>query len=97
MDVSTIQYVFVPMVLPLLNNAGFDPIHAGVCIIIIAMIGNITPPVGVVLMTTCSLQHLSIERVSRRLIPWIVLLMAEVVVLWAFPGLVTALPNLLMG
>lgn len=89
--------VFVPMVLPLLNNAGFDPIHAGVCIIIIAMIGNITPPVGVVLMTTCSLQHLSIERVSRRLIPWIVLLMAEVVVLWAFPGLVTALPNLLMG
>ncbi len=89
--------VFVPMVLPLLANAGFDPIHAGVCIIIIAMIGNITPPVGVVLMTTCSLQHLSIERVSRRLIPWIVLLMATVVLFWAVPGIVTFLPNLIMG
>ena len=89
--------VFVPMVLPLLSNAGFDPIHAGICIIIIAMIGNITPPVGVVLMTTCSLQHLSIERVSRKLIPWIVLLMAEVVLLWAVPGLVTFLPGLIMG
>lgn len=89
--------VFVPMVLPLLSNAGFDPIHAGICIIIIAMIGNITPPVGVVLMTTCSLQHLSIERVSKKLIPWIVLLMSEVVLLWAVPGLVTFLPGLIMG
>ena len=89
--------VFVPMVLPLLSNAGFDPVHAGICIIIIAMIGNITPPVGVVLMTTCSLQHLSIERVSRRLIPWIVLLMVEVVLLWAIPGIVTLLPRLIMG
>ena len=89
--------VFVPMVLPLLSNAGFDPIHAGVCIIIIAMIGNITPPVGVVLMTTCSLQHLSIEKVSRNLLPWIVLLLAFVIVLWAVPGLVTFVPGLIMG
>ncbi len=89
--------VFVPMVLPLLNNAGFDPVHAGICIIIIAMIGNITPPVGVVLMTTCSLQKLSIERVSRALIPWILVLMAEVVILWLCEPLVTFLPNLLMA
>ena len=89
--------VFVPMVLPLLSNAGFDPIHAGVCIIIIAMIGNITPPVGVVLMTTCSLQHLSIEKVSRNLLPWIVLLLAFVIVLWAVPGLVTFVPGMIMG
>lgn len=89
--------VFVPMILPMIEGAGFDPIHAGICIIIIAMIGNITPPVGVVLMTTCSLQKLSMEQVSRKLIPWIILLMGEVVVLWTFPGLVTWLPNLLMG
>lgn len=85
--------VFVPMVIPLLTNAGFDPIHAGTVIIIIAMIGNITPPVGVVLMTTCSLEKLNIERVSKSLVPWICILLAEVVVLWMFPGLVTFLPN----
>ena len=85
--------VFVPMVIPLLTNAGFDPIHAGTVIIIIAMIGNITPPVGVVLMTTCSLEKLNIERISKSLIPWIFILLAEVVVLWMVPGLVTFLPN----
>lgn len=89
--------VFVPMVLPLLNAAGFDPVHAGICIIVIAMIGNITPPVGVVLMTTCSLQKLSIERVSRSLIPWLLVLMLSVVLLWVCEPLVTFLPNLLMG
>ena len=89
--------VFVPMLVPLMNAVGLDPIHAGICIIIIAMIGNITPPVGVVLMTTCSLQHLSMERISKALVPWLILLMAYVVILWAFPPLVTWLPNLLMS
>lgn len=89
--------VFVPMLVPLMNAVGLDPIHAGVCIIIIAMIGNITPPVGVVLMTTCSLQHLSMERISKALIPWIILLVVYVIVLWAVPPLVTWLPNMLMS
>ena len=89
--------VFVPMLLPLIERSGFDPIHVGVCIIVIAMIGNITPPVGVVLMTTCSLRHLRIEAVSRKLIPWIILLVSEVVVLWLCPGMVTWIPNLLLG
>lgn len=89
--------VFVPMLVPLMNAVGLDPIHAGICIIIIAMIGNITPPVGVVLMTTCSLQHLSMERISKTLVPWLILLMVYVIILWAFPPLVTWLPNLLMS
>lgn len=88
--------VFVPMVLPLLNAAGFDPIHAGICIIVIAMIGNITPPVGVVLMTTCSVEHLSMEQVCKKLWPFMAVLMVEVVILWAFPVLVTGIPNLMM-
>ncbi len=88
--------VFVPMLIPLMNAVGLNPVHAGVCIIVIAMIGNITPPVGVVLMTTCSLQKLSIERISRKLIPWIILLLVYVAILWAFPVLVTWLPGMLI-
>lgn len=89
--------VFVPMVLPLLNAAGFDPVHAGICIIVIAMIGNITPPVGVVLMTTCSVEHLTMERVCRKLWPFLIVLMVEVVILWSFPAISVGIPNLLMG
>lgn len=87
--------VFVPMVLPLIAKAGLDPIHAGIIIIINAMIGNITPPVGVVLMTTCSLEKLKIEDVCKELWPWIVLLFAFLIFLIACPQVVMFLPNLI--
>ena len=48
-------------------------------------------------MTTCSLQHLNIERVSKALLPWIAVLMGEVVILWLCEPIVTFVPNLLMG
>ncbi|MDO5378259.1 MAG: TRAP transporter large permease [Clostridia bacterium] len=87
--------VFVPMVLPLIAKAGLDPIHAGIIIIINAMIGNITPPVGVVLMTTCSLEKLKIEDVCKELWPWIVLLFGFLVFLIACPQVVMFLPNMI--
>ncbi len=89
--------MFVPMVMPLILKAGLDPIHAGVIIIINAMIGNITPPVGVVLMTVCSVEKLSFEKVVRELWPWIVLLFAFLIVIIAFPQLTLFLPNIIMG
>ena len=87
--------VFVPMILPLIAKAGLDPIHASIIIIINAMIGNITPPVGVVLMTTCALEGLKIEAVVKELWPWIVLLFAFLIFLIACPQVVMFLPNLM--
>lgn len=87
--------VFVPMVLPLIAKAGLDPIHAGIIIIINAMIGNITPPVGVVLMTTCSLEKLKIEDVCKELWPWIALLFGFLIFLIACPQVVMFLPNMI--
>lgn len=87
--------VFVPMVLPLIAKAGLDPIHAGIIIIINAMIGNITPPVGVVLMTTCSLEKLKIEDVCKELWSWIALLFGFLIFLIACPQVVMFLPNMI--
>ena len=87
--------LFVPMVLPLIDAAGFDQIHMGVCIIVNAMIGNITPPVGIVTMTVCSIEKLNFEKVCRALVPFIILLFAYLVVLIAFPQIVLFLPNYL--
>lgn len=89
--------LFVPMVLPLMLKAGLDPIHIGMIIIINAMIGNITPPVGVVLMTVCSVEKLNFEKVCKELWPWILLLMGFLVFLVLCPQVVMFLPNLIMG
>ena len=89
--------VFVPMILPLIAKAGLDPVHAGIIIIINAMIGNITPPVGVVLMTVCSIEKLKIEDVCKELWPWIVLLVCFLIVIIAFPKMTLWLPNMIHG
>ncbi len=89
--------LFVPMVLPLIAAAGLNPIHAGVIIIINAMIGNITPPVGVVLMSVCSIENLRMEKVIKEMWPWILLLIGFLVIIILLPDLVLFLPNLIMG
>ena len=89
--------LFVPMILPLIVASGMDPIHFGVIVVINAMIGNTTPPVGVVLMTVCGVEKLSYEETLKELWPLIGLLIAALVLIIIFPQSVMALPNALFG
>jgi TRAP-type C4-dicarboxylate transport system permease large subunit len=68
----------------------------GICIIVTAMIGNITPPVGIVTMTVCSIEKLNFEKTCAALIPLIIILFAYVIVLLVFPQIVMLLPNYIM-
>ncbi len=89
--------LFVPMVLPLVMASGMDPIHFGVVIVINAMIGNTTPPVGVVLMTVCGIKKISYERTIRELWPMILMLLAGLVLIILIPQSVLAIPNALFS
>ncbi|ORC36977.1 hypothetical protein B4O97_04960 [Marispirochaeta aestuarii] len=89
--------LFVPMVLPLVVASGMDPIHFGVIIVINAMIGNTTPPVGVVLMTVCGIKKLNYESTLRELWPMIVVLFIALALIIAIPQSVLAIPNALFG
>jgi tripartite ATP-independent transporter DctM subunit len=88
--------LFVPMILPLIDASGFDHVHMAICIILMAMIGNITPPVGIVTMTVCSIEKLNFEKVCKTLIPFILILLGEVALLLIFPQIVMFLPNMIM-
>lgn len=89
--------LFVPMVLPLIKASGMDPIHFGVVIVINAMIGNTTPPVGVVLMTVCSIEHLNYGKTLKELMPMIGVLLIALVLIIIFPQTVLAVPNALFN
>ncbi len=89
--------LFVPMVLPLVAASGMDPIHFGVVVVVNAMIGNTTPPVGVVLMTVCGIEKLNFEKTLRELWPQICMLVVALVLIIIFPKSVTAIPNALFS
>ena len=88
--------LFAPMVASIAVSVGFDEIHFGIILILNAMIGNITPPVGNVLMAVCSLEDLDFLKACKALILPIALLLGVMILLIAVPDLCIWLPNMLL-
>jgi C4-dicarboxylate transporter DctM subunit len=89
--------VVVPMLMPLVQAVGIDPIHFGVVIVLNLMIGLVTPPVGVVLFLATSLAEERFHSVVRELPPFLIALLLALVCVTFIPDLSLWLPCLLMG
>ena len=66
----------VPIVVPLITQAGIDPIHFGLVVTLNLAIGQQTPPVASVLITACSIAKANIWEVSKVNLPFIAVLLA---------------------
>lgn len=93
MDVSTIQLVFVPMILPLVKLMGIDLIHFGVCICFNMMIGLSTPPFGMLLFIVTGIARAKISDVIREIMPMVLLMIGELFLLVYVPQIVMFLPS----
>jgi len=81
--------ILTPVLMPIVTQAGIDPVYFGVLFIINNAIGMITPPVGVVLNVVCGIGKIRMEDAVRGVWPFLV---AETAILFAlvlFPSLVT--------
>ena len=96
LDVSTIQYVFVPMVLPLVSLFGIDLVHFGVVICLNMMIGLSTPPFGMVLFIVTGLGKTKIAGVIREILPMVLIMIGLLLVCTYVPQVIMFLPNLIL-
>jgi tripartite ATP-independent transporter DctM subunit len=87
----------LPITLPLVLSAGFDPIWFGVFLVVMIEMAQITPPIGFNLFILQSLTGTPITRVARAAAPFFAIMCLAVVVLTAFPGIALWLPNALFG
>ena len=97
MDPSAAILVLVPVFLPVLDQLGISRLHFGVVMILNLMIGLFTPPVGPCLYIMSSLTNLSLERVVRATMPFIIPLIIVLLIITYFPVFSLWLPTLLMG
>jgi len=95
LDISVIQYVFIPLVLPIVVALGINLVHFGVVIVLNMMIGLSTPPFGMCLFVSSSLAKAKLDRVSKQIIPMILVMILMLFILCYVPVLVTWLPGLL--
>ena len=88
LDFIPIVLIFTPVFLPLVKAADIDPVYFGVVFIMNCSIGMITPPVGVVLNVISSIGKVTIAEATRGIMPFLLALVALLVLLILFPALV---------
>lgn len=93
LDGVSILYVFMPILVPLMNQYGWDPVWFGIMVTIMVAIGTITPPVAMNLYVGCRISGLSIEELTPPVIPLMIATIAGLVVLTMFPKLTLFLPT----
>ena len=89
--------ILTPILLPIAYGFGIDPVHLGLIVILNLMIGLITPPVGVVLYVLSTLSTLSFEKIAKAVFPYVLVLVAVLLLLTYVPILSLWLPNLVFG
>ena len=94
MDAISIYYIFLPILMPLIKLFNWDPVWFGVVMTVNLAIGQLTPPVAVNLYVVCNIAKISLEEVSRAVLPFILIMIVALAIIIAFPALSTYLPAL---
>ncbi|QNB48443.1 TRAP transporter large permease subunit [Thermanaerosceptrum fracticalcis] len=87
--------IFTPLLLPVVTSLGVDPIHFGILLVMGAEIGFLTPPLGVNLFVATGIAKVSLEEVSKAVIPFIIALFAVIVLITFVPQIALFLPQVL--
>lgn len=85
------------VVLPMVQQSGFDLVWFGIFIILLIEIAEITPPVGFNLFVLQNMTGIDSNRIARVTLPFFACMVGAIVLITLFPGIVTGLPNWLMG
>ena len=94
-NASAAVVILTPILLPVALTMGIDPMFFGVLMVVNLAIGCITPPVGLDLFIVSSITGISIDKVTAKVMPYLLILLVDLVILTYIPSIITFLPNLL--
>ena len=86
--------ILVPMLFTAGAAYGFDPIHFATVIVILLLIGTITPPVGILLYLTCAMTKTPIAAALKYILPFTIIMTAATLLVAFFPQLALFVPSL---
>jgi len=88
--------ILVPVLLPIVLQLGIDPVQFGLIMVLNLMIGLLHPPMGLVLFVLARVSKLSVERTTIAILPWLLPLLASLVLVTYVPSISLWLPRLFM-
>jgi len=95
MDMAPIILILTPVLLPVTNALGIDPVHFGMIMMVNLGMGLITPPVGSVLFVASAVSKQKIEAVVREMLPFYGMLLVVLGLVTYIPAISLWLPRML--
>ncbi|MSP67262.1 MAG: TRAP transporter large permease subunit [Alphaproteobacteria bacterium] len=97
LDGISMTVMTLPIALPLIMDAGFDPLWFGIYLVVMVELAAITPPIGFNLFVLQGLTGYPIGRVAYAAFPFFIIMLIATAIITAYPEIATWLPNVLMG
>lgn len=97
MDLSPTILILVPLLMPVVNQAGIDPVYFGLMFVMNTCIGLITPPVGTVLNVVCGVGEIRMEKAVFGVMPFVLCYASLLIIFIIFPQIITWPMSVLTG
>lgn len=94
LDLTPAVLIFTPIFLPIVTSFGMSPVHFGVMLILNLAIGSVTPPVGSVLFVGCNVGGVTIEQVTKYIVPMFCSMVVALLLVVYIPALTLFIPQL---
>lgn len=95
MDATPAIIIFTPILYPVSQKLGIDPVHFGIVLVANLGLGFITPPVGSCLYVAASIGKTSIEEVAKRILPFYGMMFVALMAITYWPDMTLFVPRLL--
>ncbi|CAM3502896.1 Sialic acid TRAP transporter permease protein SiaT [Vibrio aerogenes CECT 7868] len=97
MDLSPSILILVPLLMPVIKQAGIDQTYFGLMFVINCSIGLITPPVGTVLNVVCGVSKVPMSKAVKGVFPFILAYVLLLILFVIFPGIITIPMKFIIG
>ncbi|MFY1027297.1 TRAP transporter large permease subunit [Actinobacillus seminis] len=95
-DALALQFLVLPMLIPIAQQFGIDLVFFGVMTTLNMMIGILTPPMGMALFVVARVSNMTVSTVTKGVLPFLVPIFVTLVLITLFPQIITFIPDLLM-
>ncbi|QLB12411.1 tripartite ATP-independent transporter DctM subunit [Bisgaardia hudsonensis] len=95
-DALALQFLVLPMLIPIAVHFGIDLVFFGVMTTLNMMVGILTPPMGMALFVVARVGNMSVSTVTKGVLPFLVPIFVTLILITFFPSIITFIPNLIM-
>jgi tripartite ATP-independent transporter DctM subunit len=95
MDMTAVVIILGPILHPLAMSLGIHPLHFGIIMIVNVNIALMTPPLGACLFVACSISRISLEAISKEILPFIAAEAVVLILVTYIPAISMTIPRLL--